>query len=40
MNSIMEDYKKTNLDVNKIVDNLTAEKESLNNLKEVVTKLN
>lgn len=40
MNSIMEDYKKTNLDVNKLVDNLTAEKESLNNLKEVVTKLN
>ena len=40
MNSIAENYKKTDMDVNKIVEELTEEKENLTMLKDVVTKLN
>ena len=40
MNSILEDYKKTNLSVDKIVNELSEEKDNLAMLKDVVTKLN
>ena len=40
MNSIAEDYKKTGLSVDKIVNELSEEKENLSMLKDVVTKLN